>query len=208
VLVAWSPVVGAGVLYVAVAYGSSLLIGLNVAYTTVLLLLIGLVTFSLHQWRGRRGTSDGRPRLVPILAELALATVAVLGAAQLLPLGRTRPNGPVTGEPQWANPETRALAVRACYSCHSNEVEWPWYAKVAPVSWAIADHVDAGRRALNFSEFDRRQRGAHDVVEVVQEGSMPPDYYTRLGLHHDANLTATEIQQLIAGLRATPGLSG
>ena len=135
VLVAWSPVVGAGVLYVAVAYGSSLLIGLNVAYTTVLLLLIGLVTFSLHQWRGRRGTSDGRPRLVPILAELALATVAVLGAAQLLPLGRTRPNGPVTGEPQWANPETRALAVRACYSCHSNEVEWPWYAKVAPVSW-------------------------------------------------------------------------
>lgn len=202
------PVIGLGVLVVALAYGSSLLIGLNVAYTTVLVVLIGLVAFSLHQWSGRRDHADGRPRLLPIVAEVAVATVAVIGAAQLLPLGRTHANGPVTGEPQWANPETRALVVRACYGCHSNEVDWPWYATVAPVSWAIADHVSDGRSALNFSEFDQRQRGAHDAVEVVREGSMPPDYYTRFGLHHDANLTPAELQQLIAGLRATPGLGG
>ena len=204
----WWPLIGFGVLFVAMAYGFSLLIGLNVAYTTVLVLLIGLVAFSLHLWRGRRDHEGGRPRVLPIVAELAVATVVVIGAAQLLPLGRTHSNGPVTGEPQWANPETRALVVRACYGCHSNEVDWPWYADVAPVSWAVADHVSEGRRALNFSEFDRRQRGGHDAVEVVQEGSMPPDYYTRFGLHHGANLTAAEIEQLIAGLRATPGLGG
>ena len=208
VLESWWPVVGLGILAAAIAYGFSLLIGLNVAYTTGLLLLIGLVTFSLHQWRGGRDNVEGRPRLVPIVAELALAIVAVLGAAQLLPVGRTHSNPPVTREPQWANPQTRALMVRACYGCHSNEVDWPWYANVAPVSWAIADHVDAGRRALNFSEFDRRQRGAHDTLEVVREGSMPPGYYTRFGLHPDASLNAAEIQQLIAGLRATPGLGG
>ena len=208
VLAVWWPVVVLTVLAAAMAYGFSLLIGLNVAYTTVVLLLIGLVTFSLHQWRQRMDVADGRPRFVPIVIELAVATVVVLGAAQLLPLGRTHANGPVTAEPQWANAETRALAVRACYGCHSNEVDWPWYANVAPVSWAIADHVDKGRNALNFSEFDRRQRGAHDTVEVVQEGSMPPGYYTRFGLHHDANLTAAETQQLIAGLKATPGFGG
>ena len=150
VLAPWWPVVALGVLAAATAYGFSLLIGLNVAYTTVLLLLIGLVTFSLHLWRGRRDTAEGRPRLAPIVAELVIASVAVLGAAQLLPLGRTHSNAPVTGEPQWASPATRALVVRACYGCHSNEVDWPWYANVAPVSWAIADHVDEGRSAAQL----------------------------------------------------------
>ena len=40
---------------------------------------------------------------------------------QLIPYGRNHTNPPVVQEPQWDSPQTRELAVRACYDCHSNE---------------------------------------------------------------------------------------
>jgi hypothetical protein len=97
--------------------------------------------------------------------------------------------------------------VRACYDCHSNETEEPWYSKVAPISWALSDHVESGRDKLNFSEFDQPQEEAHEAAEVTESGGMPPDYYTRFGLHRSADLSDAEVAQLVAGLRATPGLS-
>lgn len=36
---------------------------------------------------------------------------------------------------------------------------------------------------------------------------MPPYYYTLFGLHPEANLSRDEIAELVAGLRATPGLA-
>lgn len=93
----------------------------------------------------------------------------------------------------------------ACYGCHSNEVEWPWYSNIAPVSWAITDHVDEGRDEVNFSEFATSRDEADEVIETILDGSMPPRYYTAFGLHPEANLSDTEIAELVAGLRATPG---
>ena len=55
-------------------------------------------------------------------------------AIQLVPYGRTHTNPPVTAEPAWDSPQTRALAVRACFDCHSNETVWPWYTSIAPIS--------------------------------------------------------------------------
>lgn len=74
----------------------------------------------------------------------------------------------------------------------------------APISWAIDDHVREGRDALNFSEFDRRQRGAHEVVETIQKGSMPPSYFTRFGLHATATLSAADKAKLVAALKTMP----
>src|SRR5215216_1353338 len=76
---------------------------------------------------------------------------------QLVPYGRRHDNPPTTREPAWDDPTTRALAVRACFDCHSNETRWPWYSYVAPVSWLTQRDVDEGRRELNFSEWDRQQ---------------------------------------------------
>lgn len=70
---------------------------------------------------------------------------------QLVSYGRNHTNPPVVSEPTWDSPETRALAVRACYDCHSNETVWPWYTNVAPVSWLIQREVAEGREELNFS---------------------------------------------------------
>ena len=97
--------------------------------------------------------------------------------------------------------------VNACFGCHSNEVEWPWYSNIAPISWVVTDHVDEGRGDVNYSEFDTDAGEADETVEVVLEGSMPPNYYTLFGLHPEAKLTDDEIAELVAGLKATPGMT-
>ncbi len=83
---------------------------------------------------------------------------AGFGLLQLVPYGRNHTNPPVAAEPAWASAQTRALAVRACFDCHSNETTWPWYSNVAPVSWLIQRDVDEGRRRLNFSEWNTTRR--------------------------------------------------
>ncbi len=86
---------------------------------------------------------------------LGAAGVLVVGliAIQLVPYGRNHTNPPVQSEPNWDSPETRALAERACFECHSNETAWPWYSNIAPVSWLVQHDVDEGREKLNFSEW-------------------------------------------------------
>ena len=84
---------------------------------------------------------------------------------QFVPVERTNP--PVTGEVEAADPVMEALR-NACYDCHSNETRWPWYSRVAPLSWRIAEHVRIGRRNLNFSEW--QGMSAEDRVPVPLTG--------------------------------------
>ena len=92
----------------------------------------------------------------------------------------------------------------ACADCHSNETKVLWFEHVAPIKWYIADHVKEGREALNVSEWHTNPgRDTDEFAEVVEEGSMPPDYYTYFGLHSDSKLTETEKQQLIDGIEKT-----
>jgi hypothetical protein len=42
---------------------------------------------------------------------------------------------------------------RSCYDCHSNKTVYPWYSKVAPVSWLLARDINGGRHQVNFSEW-------------------------------------------------------
>jgi hypothetical protein len=108
-------------------------------------------------------------------------------------------NPPVVHEPLWRSPETRALAVRACFDCHSNETVWPWYTRVAPFSWLVARDVAGGRAALNFSEWGTaRGEGAEEMAEVILEGEMPPAIY--LLIHPSAALNADEVDLLVSEL--------
>jgi heme-binding protein len=130
--------------------------------------------------------------------------IVAFGLMQLVPYRVS--NHPVKQEPNWDSPQTRALAVRACFDCHSNQTKHEWYMRVAPVSWWITNHVDEGRAALNFSEWNGTTgEGAGDAAETVAEGSMPPSYYTWFGRHPDAKLTKAERAQLEEGLRKTLG---
>lgn len=155
------------------------------------------------------GSSRQRPtaRRGQFAKTALFVAVTTFGLIQLFPYGRDHTNPPVTGEPEWATAETRELMVRACFSCHSNEVEWPWYSYIAPLSWVITDDVNEGREKVNYSEYDRRQDKSDETLEVIIEGEMPPANYTRFGLNSKADLTDEERATLIEGLRATPGLS-
>jgi mono/diheme cytochrome c family protein len=140
-----------------------------------------------------------------IVRWVGAAAVVLMGVIQLVPYGRDHRNPPVTQEPQWDRPETRALAVRACFDCHSNETVWPWYTLIAPVSWLTQYDVDEGRRTLNYSEWNRGQREARESAKSVRSGEMPPWFYMLPRPH--ARLTAAERTTLIAGLEATFGTS-
>lgn len=132
--------------------------------------------------------------------------VLFFGLIQLVPYGRDHTNPPVLGEPTWDSPQTRELAVRACFDCHSNESEWPWYANVAPVSWLVQHDVEEGRAELNFSEWgtNRKAEEEGEWEEVIEEGEMPLPIY--LLTHAEARLTENERQLLINGLNASANL--
>jgi hypothetical protein len=129
--------------------------------------------------------------------------LVVLGLLiQLIPLPGRGNNPAVTSEPPWDSPQTRLLAKRACFDCHSNETVWPWYSYVAPISWLVYSDTMNGRRRLNFSEWTTGgQRSGQEIASKIQEGEMPPAIY--LPMHPSAQLTAAEKQQLITGLQNT-----
>jgi hypothetical protein len=137
------------------------------------------------------------------MRNLLIGLAAVFALIQLVPYGRNHENPPVVAEPPWSSPEVRALAVRACYDCHSNETHWPWYSHVAPISWLVQRDTMEGRRDFNISEWNRPQRKAKKASKSVEKGEMPLFIY--LPTHPKARLSPSERAQLIEGLRATFG---
>lgn len=133
-----------------------------------------------------------------VVGILILGGIGLFGLLQLIPFGGNHTNPPVVQEPAWDTPETRALAKRACFDCHSNETVWPWYANIAPVSWLVQRDVEQGRKKMNFSDWGRRDEDAEEIREVILEGEMPLPSY--LLMHPEARLTDDEKIRLIEGL--------
>ena len=130
-------------------------------------------------------------------AGIALIILLLLQALPIL----QPDNPPVVNEPAWDRPETRVLAKRACFDCHSNETVWPWYTKVAPMSWAVVYDVRKGRSEFNFSNWHAGDMSGRKADEEIRSGRMPLPRY--LLLHPEARLTDAEKTQLRAGLLTT-----
>jgi hypothetical protein len=144
-----------------------------------------------------------------VIAKSTTIVVVVMLAIQLIPYGHKHLNPPVTREPNWHAPKIRELAKIACFDCHSNESVWPWYSRIAPVSWLIAYDVQAGRNKLNFSDWQGSHRPAESADKMVKEiidGEMPPFQY-RLA-HPSARLSEEDRKSLIEGLQATKSKIG
>lgn len=141
-----------------------------------------------------------------LLTRIGVALILALVAIQFAPYGRDHVNPPVAAEPAWDSPETRALARRACFDCHSNETEWPVYSNLAPVSWLVQHDVVEGRAALNFSEWQRPQEEADEAAEEVRDGEMPLPIYAVMHAH--ARLSGPERERLARGLERTLGGHG
>jgi len=136
------------------------------------------------------------------LPRVALIAGVLFVLAQLVPVERTNP--PV--EQDVAAPaEVDAILRRACYDCHSNETVWPWYARVAPVSWLVVRDTNEGREHLNFSTWNRlsaadRQHAFDEMADEVESGGMPLPIY--LPLHPEARLSAADKAAIGAWIRA------
>lgn len=135
------------------------------------------------------------------------AILLLVALLQLIPVERTNP--PIEQDVP-APADVRAVLRRACYDCHSNETVWPWYSRIAPVSWMIARDVREGRAALNFSTWNRLStqqqiEALHESWEEVEEGEMPPWFY--LPPHPRARLTAADRESLRAWSLSADGSS-
>jgi len=141
------------------------------------------------------------------LVKIVLAVVVSFVGIQLIPVAKSNP--PVEEEIP-APPEVKAILKRACYDCHSNETIWPWYSRVAPVSWLLAWDVGEGREELNFSTWNRYSQKKRDKIikeirKEVEEGEMPPWFY--LPLHPDARLSDSDHSVLRAWATNVPSVS-
>jgi hypothetical protein len=131
---------------------------------------------------------------------VGIGAIAVFAAIQLVPYGWWHENPPVVQDAPWPDAESERIARSSCYSCHSNETDWPLYSYIAPMSWLTRRDVEAGREELNFSDWGEDAGEADDAIETIEEGSMPPREYTLI--HRDAKLTDAEAERLIAALEA------
>ena len=119
-----------------------------------------------------------------------------------------RSNPPVLTDMMASNappPQIAAMLRVACYDCHSHETRWPWYSRVAPMSWLVVKDVNDGRDALNLSDWpagkpDRAAKRLESMSEEIGYLEMPPKKYTLI--HGDARLTESQRKELTDWLDA------
>jgi hypothetical protein len=90
----------------------------------------------------------------------------------------------------------------ACLDCHSNLTRYPWFYKVQPVGWFIANNIDKGKKQVNFMHFSNcsiadQYHKFENIIEMVENKKMPLPSYTWFGLHPDARLTDAQRKILI-----------
>jgi hypothetical protein len=96
--------------------------------------------------------------------------------------------------------EVRNILKTSCNDCHSNNTVYPWYAEVQPVGIWLAQHVNEGKKHLNFSQFTTKRVAIQnhkfeEVIEMVDEGHMPLGSY--LWIHRDAVLSDAQKNTLL-----------
>ena len=138
-----------------------------------------------------------------ILKKVALLLLVVLLGIQFIRPERNQAD--TLGDSEFlteTNPsdEVKVILKNTCYDCHSNQTNYPWYANVAPISFWIADHIDHGKKHLNFSDWTsyddkKKDHKLEEVVETVESGEMPLTEYT--WTHHEAQLSEEQQKMVI-----------
>ena len=98
--------------------------------------------------------------------------------------------------------EVSAVLKSACLDCHSNLTRYPWYYKVQPFTWFIANHIKEANKQVNFMHFSNcsiaeQYHKFEKIAEVMENKTMPLPSYTWLGQHPDAKLTDVQRKTLI-----------
>ncbi|MFW2134739.1 heme-binding domain-containing protein [Chryseobacterium sp. TY4] len=132
------------------------------------------------------------------ILRILIVVIIIFGLIQLIPIDRV--NEPVKKEENFVDnykvsPRVKNLIIAACYDCHSNEVKYPDYAYVAPISWMVKDHVSEGRERLNFSKWGtynhfQKEGMMEKSIASVENYTMPLSAY--ILKHPEANLSKAD----------------
>lgn len=135
--------------------------------------------------------------------KIYIAILVVLVLIQFIRPGRNQSTATSANDisARYAVPaDVKQILDKACYDCHSNNTEYPWYSNIQPVGWWLQWHVNEGKHELNFNEFlsypaKKQDHKMEEVMETVKKGEMPMNSYT--WMHGEAKLTDQEKQTLI-----------
>ena len=138
-----------------------------------------------------------------VLGRVVVGVAVALVGIQLIPVDTTNP--PANGAMVLPAGEAGQILKTACMDCHSHDTVWPWYSRVAPVKFLLADHVSEGRSKLNLSTWgavtpSRQARKLEEVAELVQNGEMPVANYT--WMHPAARLTDAQRRLIVEWAQA------
>lgn len=87
--------------------------------------------------------------------------------------------------------EVNTILRNSCFDCHSNTVNLAWFDKITPANFIVASHITDGRKALNFSDWDKLEKPKQSATlfyafNKILSGEMPLKSYT--ALHPSAKL--------------------
>jgi hypothetical protein len=141
--------------------------------------------------------------------KILLGLAALLVIAQFIPIEKNDSDDQLFDISKGYDvPENVASILKvACNDCHTNKTEYPWYSKIQPVAWWLADHVKDGKRHLNLSTFMNlklaiQNHKLEEIVEQVEKKEMPLPSYTNFGLHAGANLSDAQRQTIVTWAKA------
>jgi hypothetical protein len=114
------------------------------------------------------------------------------------------PSETLAASTELPNDVQRVLS-RSCNDCHSNETRYPWYSKVTPFNWFLADHVEDGRKEMNLSVWNtyspkKKIKKLEEICEQVEQAEMPLPSY--LWIHRDAVMADGDAQLLCSWAKA------
>ena len=132
--------------------------------------------------------------------KIAAVLVSLIAAAQLikpLPPAANQSTADLSAISELA--PAAAILNRSCRDCHSMGTAWPWYARIAPVSWLVAQDVSKGRQFLNFSRWDAYRPAQKlgflaAMASATSQDRMPPPRY--LWLHPGSRLSYADRQTI------------
>jgi len=100
--------------------------------------------------------------------------------------------------------EIRPIFEAKCLMCHGIVKKIPLYSIVPPASWLVQSDMTEAKQHLNMSfdfpfpgkDVDVPQDGLEDLIDVINDNSMPPIYYK--AMHWKSGLSQEERQKILA----------
>ena len=96
--------------------------------------------------------------------------------------------------------EVQILLKEACFDCHSDQTDYPWYNSITPINYWLNSHIKGGKKHFDVSKWfsysdNRKVHKLEELVEEVKERKMPLKSYT--WTHKSAFLDQNQINSLV-----------